>query len=75
MDSVANIAATVTVEGFSFRTTFSEAPAGAGFDGSLVLAPSDLGTGRLVLEVPAEFEITRSLREVIRRAAPLWDRR
>lgn len=58
-DSVGNIAAAVTIEGYSFRTTFSETAAGAGFDGSLVLTPGDVRTGWIVFEVPAEFEIAK----------------
>jgi hypothetical protein len=58
-DSVGNIAAVITSEGYSFSTTFSDTKAGPGFEGSVVLTPGDVRTGWIVFEVPIDLEVVK----------------
>lgn len=58
-DSVGNLAAAITQDGFSYSTTFAESKAGPGFEGSVLLTPGDIRTGWIVFEVPLEQKLAK----------------
>jgi len=57
--SVGNIVTLVTLEGFSYATTFCETTAVSGFDGSLLLTPGDVRTGWVTFEIPETDEVAK----------------
>ena len=58
-DSIGNIAAVVTADGFSFSTAFNDTNEGPGFDGSVTLTPGDTRTGWIVFEVPTGLNVLK----------------